>query len=89
MTNEEKTNSAMSRDQLIREICAIIIYFMAPISLVMIGYYVESPIVDALGPGVILAGFRSLEAVAGFAIVFAVWLLISKMLRPANIKEPG
>jgi len=55
----------------------------------MIGYYVESPIVDALGPGVILAGFRSLEAVAGFAIVFAVWLLISKMLRPANIKEPG
>jgi hypothetical protein len=79
----------MFRDQLIREICAIILYFITPISLVVIGYYIDSPIVDALSPGVILAGFRLLEAVAGFGIMFAVWLLISKILRPANIKEPG
>ena len=89
MINEEKTNSAASRDHLIREICAIIIYFMAPIFLVIIGYYIDSSIVDALEPGVIMTGSRSLEAVAGFAIMLAVWLLISKMLRPANIKEPG
>jgi hypothetical protein len=79
----------MSRDQLIREICAIILYFMTPVSLVVIGYYIDSPIVDAVGPGVIQAGFRLLEIVAGFAIMFAVWLLISKILQPANIKEPG
>jgi hypothetical protein len=79
----------MSRGQLIREICAIILYFITPISLVVIGYYIDCPIVDAVGPGVIQAGFRLLEAVAGCAIMFAVWLLISKMLRPANIKEPG
>ena len=79
----------MSKGQLVREICAIILYFITPISLVVIGYYIDSPIVDALSPGVILAGFRLLEAVAGFGIMFAVWLLISKILRPANIKEPG
>jgi len=79
----------MYRGQLIREICAISLYFITPISLVIIGYYIDSPIVDAVGPGVIHAGFRLLEAVAGCAIMFAVWLLICKILRPANIKEPG
>ena len=79
----------MFRDQLIREICAIILYFMTPVSLVVIGYYIDSPIVDAVGPGAIQISFRLLEIVAGIAIMFAVWLLISKMLRPANIKEPG
>ena len=79
----------MSKGQLIREICATILYFITPISLVVIGYYIENPIVDEVGPGVIQAGFRLLEAVAGCAIMFAVWLLISKILRPANIKELG
>jgi hypothetical protein len=79
----------MFRDQLIKEICALILYFMTPVSLVIIGYYIENPVVDAVGPGVIQAGFRLLEIVGGFAIMFAVWLLISKILRPANMKEPG
>jgi hypothetical protein len=52
---------------------------MVPASLVLINDYIDSPVVDALGPGLILASFRLLETAAAFAIMFGLWLLIQKV----------
>jgi hypothetical protein len=63
----------------IREICAIILVLVMPLSLFFINDYIDSPVVDDLGPGVILAGFRLLETAATFAIIFGLWLLARKV----------
>jgi hypothetical protein len=70
--------------RLIREISAIILYFMAPISLVLIYAYIDSPVVDALGPGVILATLRLLETAVVFGMIFGFWLLIRNLRKSSD-----
>jgi hypothetical protein len=66
--------------RLIREILVIIIVIIiGPGSLFLIGNYIDSPVVDALGPGVILTSFRLLETAATFAIMFGLYLLARKV----------
>jgi hypothetical protein len=70
--------------RLAREIFAVILYFMAPISLVLIYAYIDSPVVDALGPGVIRATFRLLETAAAFCLMFGFWLLIRNLTKSTD-----
>ena len=70
--------------RLAREIFAIILYFMAPISLVLIYAYIDSPVVDAFEPGAILATFRLLEIAVGFGIIFGFWLLIRNLTKSSD-----
>ena len=70
--------------RLARELFALILYFMAPISLVLIYAYIDSPVVDAFGPGVILATCRLFETAAAFGMIFGFWLLIRNLTKPSN-----
>jgi len=62
--------------RLARELFALILYFMAPISLVLIYAYIDSPVVDAFAPGVIMATCRFLETAAAFGSSYRFWQLI-------------
>jgi hypothetical protein len=70
--------------RLAREIFAIILYFIAPISLVLIYAYIDCPVVDAFEPGVILATFRLLEIAVAFGMIFAFWLLIRNLTKSSD-----
>ena len=70
--------------RLVREIFAVFLYFMAPISLVLIYAYIDSPVVDAFGPGVILATLRLLETAVVFGMIFGFWLLIRNLTKSSD-----
>ena len=70
--------------RLVREIFAVFLYFMAPISLVLIYAYIDSPVVDAFGPGVILATCRLLETAAAFGMIFGFWQLIRNLTKASD-----
>jgi len=67
--------------RLLREIFAIILYFVAPISLVLIYAYIDCPVVDAFEPGVMLVTFRLLETATAFGMIFGFGLLIRNLTK--------
>jgi len=70
--------------RLLREIFAIILYFVAPISLVLIYAYIDCPVVDAFEPGVMLVTFRLLETAAAFGMIFGFWQLIRNLTKSSD-----
>jgi hypothetical protein len=73
--------------RLTRNVCALILYLMVPASLVLIDDYIDRPVADAIGSGVVLLSFRLLETAAFVGIMFGLWVLMHKVLptRPDNV----
>jgi hypothetical protein len=65
--------------RLIRNICVLVLFLMIPMSWVLINDYVDRPFVYAIGPGVILGGFRLLETAIGLAILFGLGALLQNL----------
>ena len=70
--------------RLAREIFAVVLYFTAPIFLVLIYAYIDNPVIEALEPGVILIIFRTLEITAAFGMIFGFWLLIRNLTKSSD-----
>jgi hypothetical protein len=68
--------------RLTRNICVLILYLIAPV----INDYIDRPVADAIGSGVVLLSFRLLETVAFVSIMFGLWVLMHKVAptRPDN-----
>jgi hypothetical protein len=62
--------------RLTRNICVLILYLIAPVSLVLINDYIDRPVADAIGSEVVLLSFRLLETVAFVSIMFGLWVLM-------------
>jgi hypothetical protein len=65
--------------RLTMNICVLILYLIAPVSLVLINDYIDRPVADAIVSGVVLLSFRLLETVAFVSIMFGLWVLMHKV----------
>jgi hypothetical protein len=64
----------------IRNIRALILYLMAPVSLFLIDDHIDRPFANPMGDGVILLSFRLLETATFVAIMVGLWVLMHKVL---------
>jgi len=67
--------------RLIDNIGILSFLFMIPVSFGVINDYIDRPVADALGSGVILLAFRLLETAAALAIMLGLFVLMNKLSR--------